>query len=35
MVVERRVVNRPSDAQGERAVGNALVVTHCAGPATR
>lgn len=29
MVVQGRVVNRPSDAQGERAVGNALVLRGC------
>jgi hypothetical protein len=29
MVIRGRVVNRPSDAQGEREVGNALVVTGC------
>ena len=29
MVVRGRVVNRPSDAQGERAVGNALVLRRC------
>jgi hypothetical protein len=29
MVVQGRVVNRPSDATGERAVGNALVLRNC------
>jgi exopolysaccharide biosynthesis protein len=29
MVVDGAVVNRPSDRQGERAVGNALVVAGC------
>jgi hypothetical protein len=29
LVVQGRVVNRPSDAQGERAVGNALALESC------
>ncbi len=32
MVVRGRVANRPSDASGERPVGNALVLERCAGP---
>jgi hypothetical protein len=33
LVVDGRVVNRPSDAQGERAVANALVLEACRPPA--
>jgi hypothetical protein len=33
MVVRGTVVNRPSDAAGERGVGNALVLVGCDGPA--
>lgn len=29
MVVNGRVVNRPSDREGERAVGNALALVGC------
>ena len=29
MVVRGDIVNRPSDAQGERAVGNAFVLERC------
>ncbi|CAN5798963.1 hypothetical protein BH23GEM9_BH23GEM9_16300 [soil metagenome] len=29
MVIGGRLINRPSDAQGEREVGNALAVAHC------
>ena len=29
MVVRSRVLNRPSDAAGERAVGNALALVRC------
>lgn len=29
MVIRGETVNRPSDAQGERAVGNAFVLAHC------
>lgn len=32
MVVRGRIVNRPSDREGERAVGNALVLARCRRP---
>jgi hypothetical protein len=31
LVIRGALVNRPSDATGERAVGNALALTHCRG----
>ena len=33
MVIRGQVINRPSDAQGERAVGNALLLERCDPPA--
>jgi exopolysaccharide biosynthesis protein len=31
LVIRGQLVNRPSDAAGERAVGNALAIAHCSG----
>jgi exopolysaccharide biosynthesis protein len=32
MVIRGQVINRPSDASGERAVGNALLLDRCEPP---